>query len=287
MEKILDLDKFKEYLKKDGKSENTIKSYIININEYIKWFGDSYGLEVTKLYRENVLEYKSYLLNIKKYKGKNLNARTINAKLSSLGAMNRFLIEEDIQQDLVINNKDTIKVQQEYANPCTIEKKDVEVFRQKILEAGDKRLYALSTLMSYSGLRISEALNIKLFDVNFQAKEIIVRKGKGSKQRIVYINTKIAEALRAYIKVRRNDGEFLFVSRESENLSRSVVNREFKKYSKVITPHLLRHYYCSHALDMGYSIADVAYQAGHRDTRTTLLYTNPSRAKLKEMAELL
>ncbi len=287
MEKILDLDKFKEYLKKDGKSENTIKSYIININEYIKWFNDSYGLEVVKLYRENVLEYKSYLLNIKKYKGKNLNARTINAKLSSLGAMNRFLIEEGIQQDLVINNKDTIKVQQEYANPCTIEKKDVEVFRQKILEAGDKRLYALATLMSYSGLRISETLNIKLFDVNFQAKEIIVRKGKGSKQRIVYINTKISEALRAYIKVRRNDGEFLFVSRESENLSRSVVNREFKKYSKVITPHLLRHYYCSHALDMGYSIADVAYQAGHRDTRTTLLYTNPSRAKLKEMAELL
>jgi integrase/recombinase XerD len=287
VEKILDLDKFKEYLKKDGKSENTIKSYIININEYIKWFNDSYGLEVVKLYRENVLEYKSYLLNIKKYKGKNLNARTINAKLSSLGAMNRFLIEEGIQQDLVINNKDTIKVQQEYANPCTIEKKDVEVFRQKILEAGDKRLYALATLMSYSGLRISETLNIKLFDVNFQAKEIIVRKGKGSKQRIVYINTKISEALRAYIKVRRNDGEFLFVSRESENLSRSVVNREFKKYSKVITPHLLRHYYCSHALDMGYSIADVAYQAGHRDTRTTLLYTNPSRAKLKEMAELL
>lgn len=287
MEKILDLDKFKEYLQKDGKSENTIKSYIININEYIKWFGYSYGLEVTKLYRENILEYKSYLLNIKKYKGKNLNARTINAKLSSLGAMNRFLIEEDIQQDLVINNKDTIKVQQEYANPCTIEKKDVEVFRQKILEAGDKRLYALSTLMSYSGLRISEALSIKLFDVNFQAKEIIVRKGKGNKQRIVYINTKISEALRAYIKVRRNDGEFLFVSRESENLSRSVVNREFKKYSKVITPHLLRHYYCSHALDMGYSIADVAFQAGHRDTRTTLLYTNPSRAKLKEMAELL
>lgn len=287
MEKILDLDKFKEYLKKDGKSENTIKSYIININEYIKWFNDSYGLELVKLYRENVLDYKSYLLNIKKYKGKNLNARTINAKLSSLGAMNRFLIEEGIQQDLVINNKDTIKVQQEYANPCTIEKKDVEVFRQKILEAGDKRLYALATLMSYSGLRISETLNIKLFDVNFQAKEIIVRKGKGSKQRIVYINTKISEALRAYIKVRRNDGEFLFVSRESENLSRSVVNREFKKYSKVITPHLLRHYYCSHALDIGYSIADVAYQAGHRDTRTTLLYTNPSRAKLKEMAELL
>jgi integrase/recombinase XerD len=287
VEKILDLDKFKEYLQKDSKSENTIKSYIININEYIKWFDDSYGLEVTKIYRENILEYKSYLLNIKKYKGKNLNARTINAKLSSLGAINRFLVEEGIQQDFVINNKDTIKVQQEYANPCIIEKKDVEAFRQKILESGDKRLYALATLIGYSGVRITEALSIKLFDICFEAKEIIIRKGKGSKQRIVYINTKIVEALRAYLKVRRDTGEFLFVSRESENLSRSVVNREFKKYSKVITPHMLRHYYCSHALDMGYSVADVANQAGHRDTRTTLIYTNPSRTKLKEMAELL
>lgn len=287
MDTILDLDEFKEYLLKEGKSENTIKSYIINIKEYIKWFDDSYGLEFTRLHRENVLDYKSYLVNVKRFKGKNLNARTINAKLSSLVAINRFLIEEGIQQDFVINNKDTIKVQQEYANPCIVEKKDVEAFRQKILEAGDKRLYALATLMSYSGLRITEALSVKLPDLCLEAKEILIRKGKGSKQRIVYINSKIIEALRAYIKVRRDDGEFLFVSRESENLSRSVVNREFKKYSKVITPHMLRHYYCSHALDMGYSVAEVANQAGHRDTRTTLIYTNPSRSKLKEMAELL
>ncbi|OAA87813.1 tyrosine-type recombinase/integrase [Clostridium ljungdahlii] len=287
METIFDLDKFKKYLLKERKSENTIKSYIININEYIKWFNDSYGLEVTKLYRENVLDYKSYLLNIKKFKGRNLNARTINVKLSSLVAINKFLIEEGIQQELVINNKDTIKVQQEYANPCIVEKKDVEAFRQKILEAGEKRLYALATLMSYSGLRITESLSIKLADICLEGKEIIIRKGKGNKQRVVYINTKIVEALKAYVKVRRDDSEFLFVSRESKNLSRSVVNREFKKYSNVITPHMLRHYYCSHALDMGYSVAEVAYQAGHRDTRTTLIYTNPSRKKLKEMAELL
>lgn len=287
MEDILNLDKFKSYLQKEGKSENTIKSYIINIGEYVKWFNDSYGLEVIKLHRENVLEYKSYLMNVKKFKGKNLNARTINAKLSSLAAINKFLIEEGIQHDLVIYSKDTIKVQQEYANPCVVEKKDVEAFRQKILEAGDKRLYSLATLISYSGVRITEALSIKLADICFEAKEIIIRKGKGNKQRIVYINSKIIEALRAYLKVRRDDGEFLFISRESESLSRSVVNREFQKYSNTITPHMLRHFYCSHALDSGYSVAEVANQAGHRDTRTTLIYTNPSRTKMKEMAELL
>ena len=78
------LEEFKNYLLNDGKSDNTIKSYIINITEYIKWFDDSFGLELSKLYRDNVLEYKAYLMNIKKFKGRNLNGRTINAKISSL-----------------------------------------------------------------------------------------------------------------------------------------------------------------------------------------------------------
>jgi integrase/recombinase XerD len=284
---LIDLEEFKEFLLKDGKSDNTIKSYIINITGYVKWFSESFELELTKLHRDNVIEYKSYLINVKKFKGKNLNGRTINAKLSSLVSLNRFLVDKGIQKEFVIDKKDSIKIQTEYANPCQIEKKDVEILRQRILEDGDLRLYAIATLLAYTGVRISEALTIILNDICFEAKEIIIRKGKGNKQRIVYLSSKAIQALRSYLKVRRSDGEFLFVSRENDNLSRSVVNREFQKYSNLVTPHMLRHYYCSHALDMGYTIADVANQVGHRDVRTTLLYTNPSRKKLKDMAELL
>jgi integrase/recombinase XerD len=284
---LIDLEEFKEFLLKDGKSDNTIKSYIINITGYVKWFSESFELELTKLHRDNVIEYKSYLINVKKSKGKNLNGRTINAKLSSLVSLNRFLVNKGIQKEFVVDKKDSIKIQTEYANPCQIEKKDVEILRQRILEDGDLRLYAIATLLAYTGVRISEALTIILNDICFEAKEIIIRKGKGNKQRIVYLSSKAIQALRSYLKVRRSDGEFLFVSRENDNLSRSVVNREFQKYSNLVTPHMLRHYYCSHALDMGYTIADVANQVGHRDVRTTLLYTNPSRKKLKDMAELL
>jgi integrase/recombinase XerD len=284
---LIDLEEFKEFLLKDGKSDNTIKSYIINITGYVKWFSESFELELTKLHRDNVIEYKSYLINVKKFKGKNLNGRTINAKLSSLVSLNRFLVNKGIQKEFVVDKKDSIKIQTEYANPCQIEKKDVEILRQRILEDGDLRLYAIATLLAYTGVRISEALTIILNDICFEAKEIIIRKGKGNKQRIVYLSSKAIQALRSYLKVRRSDGEFLFVSRENDNLSRSVVNREFQKYSNLVTPHMLRHYYCSHALDMGYTIADVANQVGHRDVRTTLLYTNPSRKKLKDMAELL
>lgn len=54
-----------------------------------------------------------------------------------------------------------------------------------------------------------------------------------------------------------------------------------------ITPHSLRHYFCSHALEMGYTIAEVANQAGHASERTTLIYTNTSREKMKEKSNLL
>ncbi|MEH7114577.1 tyrosine-type recombinase/integrase [Neobacillus niacini] len=275
------------YLNDEGKSENTQKSYLSNLQEYLRWFKESYDSTFQKLYRENVLEYKSYLLNVKKTKGKHLNGKTVNGKLSALVSFNHFLISDNIQQNIVINKSDFVKVQIDYANPCEIEKKDVEKFRQLILEAGDRRLYALVTLLAYGGLRISEALNVKLQDYSLEAKELIVRKGKGQKQRLVYLNGKIETAIREYLKLRNGDGEYLFVSRESEKVDRTVINKAFKKYSKVITPHMLRHFYATHCLEMGYSIHEVANQAGHRDIKTTLLYTNPSRNELKKKAELL
>ncbi|WP_342366202.1 tyrosine-type recombinase/integrase [Tissierella pigra] len=285
MEQIL--DDFKNYMIKNQKSENTIKSYLLHIKEYMIWFQDTYGKGFEKLYRENILDYKSYLINIKKYKGKNLNAKTINAKLSSIGLFNKFLIEEKIQKDIVIKDDDMIKIQTSYANPAEINKSDVENFRQRILEAGDKRLYAIVTLLSYAGLRISEALNVKLEDLSLDAKELIIRKGKGKKQRVVYLNSKIVYAIKEYLKVRHSESEYLFSSRESDRVDRSVINKQFKKYSNKITPHQLRHFFCTNALESGFAVHEVANLAGHSSIQTTLIYTNPSREKMKSRIEML
>ncbi|MGG1289836.1 tyrosine-type recombinase/integrase [Bacillus smithii] len=280
-------EKFRAYLLNEGKSENTIRTYMAKVQEYFKWFQETYDSECKKLYCENILDYKTYLLNVKKYKGKNLNGKTVNGKLSALYSFNKFLVSEKVQEELVLSKSDFVKVQIDYANPCTITKTDVERFRQKILESGDKRLYALVTILAYAGLRISEALDIKLQDYRLEAKELIVRRGKGDKQRIVYLNSKIVNAIKEYLKVRKADSEYLFVSRQSEKVDRTVINKHFKKYSKIITPHMLRHFYATHCLEMGYSVHEVAYQAGHRDIKTTLIYTNPSREEMKRKAELL
>ena len=111
--------------------------------------------------------------------------------------------------------------------------------------------------------------------------------GKGNKQRIVFINDKIIHAVREYLKVRNSQSEYLFVSRNGGKLHRSSVNRFFNRCSDRITPHKLRHYFCSHALEMGYTIAEVANQAGHASERTTLIYTNTSREQMKEKSNLL
>lgn len=289
MEKTRELlEQFKEFMVREGKSENTRKSYELNVQGYIIWFTETYGADFQKLYRENVLEYKSYLSNIKRHKEKSLSAKTVNAKLSSLKLFNKFLVEKGVQDDEVVHNSDSIKVQSSYANPTDITKADVENFRQRILESGDRRLYALVTLLAYGGLRISEALDIMLSDLSLESKELVVRSGKGEKQRIVYLNSKVLGALREYMKVRtKPESEYLFTSRESSRVDRTVVNRHFKKYSSKITPHQLRHFFCTNALESGFAIHEVANLAGHSSVQTTLLYTNPNRETMKNKTEML
>ena len=162
----------------------------------------------------------------------------------------------------------------------------MEVFRQKLLESGSKRDYAIITLYAYSGIRRSECVNLKLDQVDLTAREIRII-GKGDKQRLVYLNDKIVHALREYLKERRSDSPYLFVSRQSGKLTPSRINQIFNKYSDVITPKSLRHFFCSHALESGYSIHEVANQAGHSNVQTTLIYSNPTAQAMKEKANKL
>ena len=281
------IDAFSTYLKENGKSQNTIKGYVLDINQYFKWFEESCGQECSALYRQNVLDYVSYLKNIKLN-----NAKTINHKLSSLRSYNDFLIASGIQNDVVIQKTDMIKVQTEYASPTQVTELEVKQFMQKVLGSKNKRNYAIVTLLAYTGMRISEALSIWLGDFNLQTGECIIRNGKGEKQRTVLMNTKIINALRDYLKDRSRysaaeTSKFLFVSKKNESLNRTVVNRIFQQFSPKITPHQLRHFFCTNAIEKGLSIHEVANQAGHSNINTTLLYTNPDKAKLKRKMELL
>ncbi|MGG3004728.1 tyrosine-type recombinase/integrase [Geobacillus stearothermophilus] len=276
------LELFELYLREEGKSENTIKGYLQSVAGFLKWFDESKGTEFKQLHRENVQEYISFLRTVKKAKPK-----TINTKLNALVKFNEFLIEMKVQRDMALTKKDYMKVQQQYASLAKVELKDVEKFRQLVLDSGNKRNYALVTLLAYAGLRISEALSLKMNDFNLVSREIIVRSGKGNKFRVVFMNDKVKAALQSWLKERKEKGiesEYLFVSNRNKRLDRTTVNKLFKEYSehigKEITPHDLRHFFCSHAISRGLSVHEVANQAGHSNIHTTLLYTNPTKDEL-------
>lgn len=273
---------FRKYLEEQGKSQNTIESYIRHISGFLSWYSSSFAEEFKHLYRMNVRDFISYLKNVKRD-----NAKTVNAKVSALIKFNEYLCDNGIQDDIVVNKKDTLKVQQEVASPANLNKADVERFRQKILIEETIRDYAIITIMAYAGLRISEVTELKLDDVNLQVREILVRDGKGNKQRLVYINDKIVNSIKEYLKERDSLSQHLFVSRQSDKLNRTRINQIFNKHSDTITPHTLRHFYCSNALETGYSVAEVANQAGHKSVQTTMIYTNPSKEQMKKKCNLL
>jgi len=284
------LEKYKNYLASTCVSEQTSYSYFNNAKEYIIWYESSFGLIFEKLLRQNLLEYIQYLKKIKKYKEKQLSAKTINQKLSSMKKFNEFLVDLGVQAELIIHKNDYMKIQANFANPSTIDRQDLEKFKQRILlskSSTNSRLYTIVIMLEKTGLRISELLNIKVADIMIESGELIIRNGKGKKQRIVYLNSKVTDAIRDQLKFIGHDYEFLFSSRQSKNLTRTVVNKEFKKLSSTITPHSLRHYFCTNALEQGFGIHEVANLAGHNSAKTTLIYLNPSKKQMKDKMELL
>lgn len=276
----MDFRHFLERHKNIG-STNTVESYHKHVEGYKRWFSQTKGMEATQLHHENIKEFVSHLRTVKRQQPK-----TVNAKLSALQKWNEFLIEEGVQTDMVVENKDYIKIQAEAITPAKLEQKDVEKFRQLILDhEKSKRNYAIVTILAYGGLRISECLGIKMDDYNLESKQLVVR-GKGNKTRIVYMNDKITDAIAAWLKERKSQTDYLFVSNRDKAIDRTMMNKVFKNYSqklnKEVTPHDLRHFFCSHCLNNGFSFHEVAKFAGHTNIQTTLTYAHPTMENILE-----
>lgn len=291
MEELIKEFKKKMYL--EGKSQKTIEVYGNSVKEFFKWFYDSYGnIEYKKLYRENILEYKSYLKNVKKsaHSGNNLCPKSINSKLSALICFNE-LIEPD---NIVVTKRDLIKIQAEMVSPTSITKKEIEEFRQIVLQSegcAAKRNYAIVTILAYAGLRITECLNLRKSDICLESSELKVTNGKGEKARIVIINSKIVSAVREYQKTDHVESEWLFHNSRGERLNQTTINRVFKLCCPKgynITPHTLRHFYAINAVSSGiFTIPEIANQMGHSSIKTTMKYMNPNLDEIRRKIEEL
>lgn len=269
-----------------GKANNTVESYLIAARRYIEWFMGRYQRVPDKLYRENVADFMAFL------EKEEVAPTTFNSYLHGLRAWNQQLVDAGVQSDSVIMDTDFKKVQKQYASPAIHTETEVEQFLQTVLETGSKRDYALVNLLAYTGLRVSEAIKTTLNDLHLDSQELLVRDSKGRKSRTVLLSDRVVRLLREYLRSERPKyrlseiSPYLFLSNRSRTLSRITVYKAFEKYSTqagiepAITPHHLRHFFCSYALENEFDVHEVAAMVGHSNIHTTLLYTNPSRKKM-------
>ena len=137
------------------------------------------------------------------------------------------------------------------------------------------------------GLRVSEVINLKKSDLNFDESLIHIRLAKGRKDRFVKIPDSIKEELENYSKF--GESEVLFLSQRGGKLSTSTIQKIIKNFSKKaglkknISPHTLRHSFATHLLETGIDLKIIQKLLGHSDIRTTQIYLHISNQLIKNV----
>ena len=281
------LKDFENYLKNVRKySLNTINSYISDINIFLEY------LHIQKLNYKDVNHevIRSYLkyLDEKKYKNS-----SINRILSSLNDYYNYLTKckvtkynyfEDINRPRKEKRLPTFINYSEYMNLlATVEKEENEFLKARNL--------LLLEILFDTGLRVSEAVNIEINNINKKEQSIKVL-GKGNKERIVYYGDYAKNYLEDYLNLRRNinivDKEYLFLNKNYTRLTRRGVEYLISDISKKallrqkISPHTLRHSFATEMLNNGCDIRSVQELLGHKSLSTTGIYTHVTNEVVRQ-----
>lgn len=267
-------NEYRDYLTSIRKyPDNTINSYLSDITIF-KEYLSSLKINYLKVDKDIIREYLKVLGN------SNYKSSSINRILSSLKNYYDYLEYKHLIEYNPL--KDLNRPKKEKRLPNFINNNDYEEIIKKSLERTDfigRRNTLLLELLYSSGIRISEALNIKIKDINMGDKSIRIL-GKGSKMRIVYFGEYAKEYLEEYLKVRNSSLEYLFLNKNNTLLTRRgaeyIISNLVKTslLKKKVTPHTFRHSYATEMLNNGADIRSVQELLGHSSLSTTGIYTH-------------
>jgi len=146
-----------------------------------------------------------------------------------------------------------------------------------------------------TGLRVSEISQLKLDDIDLKrgGNSLIVRHGKGDKQRVVKFSSTLKNLILEYIEYRDKDSEYLFPSERQEYMSSNALQKVFKKWAKKAglparySIHSCRHYYATALLKVSRNLRLTQVQLGHSNPQTTTVYAQVLDEELDEAVEKL
>lgn len=282
---------FKEYLPKiKSYSSNTIKSYKETIIQLINYFENN-KIDYSKIDNINYDVINNFLLYLENENNLSISSR--NQRLSAIHSLFKYIQKRELSyfdkcsQILSIEYKKTPVTIVSYMNMDEIK---ILLSIPNIKNNNEFKHLIILTLLYETGARVSELINIKLEDINFVNKYIVLY-GKGNKTRSVPISKDVLSILDNYIK-RFNitdKNSYLLNSKYSDKISRFgvhyVIDNYIKKakaiypnyYSKKITPHSFRHSKAMHLLEAGVNLIYIRDILGHKSITTTEIYakTNP------------
>ena len=269
------------YIEK-GLSKNTISSYKNDISSFSSWC-DKENLDRLKITDLNLNNYISNLFSI------GLKSSSINRKISSIKHFYLFLLKKKVIKNSPADEITTPK--QEKYLPTSMSEDEVESLlgSPKSSIKIERRDKAMIEILYATGMRISELVNLKLTDIDFN-RSVLKVFGKGSKERLVPYGEKAAEALRIYLEDRKKlDSKDVFLSNRGTKITRGAFWQRIKIYIKrenlksSISPHTLRHAFATHLLNRGADLRSVQILLGHSDLSTTQIYTHIAKKRLGEI----
>ena len=283
-----EVDEYITYIKLEKKlSYNTITNYKLDLINYIDYLNKNNINDLNKVTIDIINEY------LKDLKINGLNSRSIRRHITSIKEFHKYLVKVKIIKKDVTLNIDVIKINKKL--PVVISEDEMkEILDVNLNNAFKYRDKAMLELMYGSGLRISELVNLTIFNVDLE-NDILLIEGKGSKERIVPINKYAKDALLNYLNIRQSlikkqhqNEEKLFLNNHGVGITRHGFNYILKgilknnNIEKNITPHSLRHTFATDLLNNGADLRSIQELLGHSDITTTRIYTHVLNNKLKD-----
>lgn len=272
----------------------TIQAYKNTLKYFLEYVQLKKGksleeINVNEITRNDLQAYTIYLRNRPKFENhpfhapdaSGLSKRSIHTYQTDLKAFFNYLYEEEFLTDNPVKKYRMISAEKKQLIPLTVE--DVKVLDSlyDINTAAGCRNLCIIHLMLDAGLRLSEVLNLRVADVNYNQNYILVVNGKGSKDRIVSLVPRLKKYLYRYVVLHRPDNlqhNYLLCSISSqEPLSKSCIRSLFARMHKHLSiprfyPHLLRHTFATAYIIGGGDLESLRIYMGHSDISTTQNY---------------
>lgn len=249
-------------------SESTILSYNNALIQFKKWNYNGGNLDKDLLFK--YVEYLSAYDKSYSYIKNSIMALKLYSEL----VLGRILKNDYLKR---IKRKSTL--------PDVL---SIEEIKQVLDSIDNLKHKAIISLIYSCGLRISECINLKNIDIDSKRMLIKIVQGKGKKDRLVQLSPKLLDLLRDYYKEYKPKVH-LFQGQSKDEYSARSIQKILKKalekckIKKRITVHSLRHSFATHLVEQGTDIRIIQEILGHKDIRTTQIYTHISSASISKV----